>query len=123
MAVGDNKPMSTEPSSTQPSDGEDSEGTIRAVTAVWLIASQIAVMGIGLRMIEGAGPLAGIILLLGLMTGRLGSSGELVSRYAAPVLLITLVGVIGSWTLWAKRRHGWAALVSSLSFLYVAYVF
>ena len=50
-------------------------------------------------------------------------------RMALPVLGLfvgggTVLGVmVGSWKLWARRRHGWAVLVSSLPLLPIALVF
>ena len=36
----------------------------------------------------------------------------------------TVLGIaVGSWKLWARRRHGWAVLVSSLPLLPIALVF
>jgi hypothetical protein len=49
-------------------------------------------------------------------------------RLALPVLGLVVGGgtvlgtVVGSWKLWARRRHGWAVVVSSLPILLIAVV-
>ncbi len=113
--------MSTERPSTAPAvSGRLSPG--RVLAAVWLCLSQaifvaaivvvIVVFSVGFYPFSSTenDPTFGFLSGIGLK-GTLPFLGSVV------VWGVVLGIVVGSWTLWARRRHGLAVLVSSLPLL------
>lgn len=112
--------MSDRPSQAHRTSNRPSPG--RVLVALWLGVSQaiyigvlLLVVGLLWRLSEGFYPFSA---LAGPNFGYFWSEVEI--KASLPVLglvvaVTTLLGImVGSWKLWARRKHGWAVLVSSL---------
>jgi hypothetical protein len=83
--------MSAEPPPTRAPDAAPGSA-IRLATLAWLIMTTFIVFSVGLEMLDGGGLVAGVALLLGLMTGNFGAATDLVAQYAGPPLAIAVGG-------------------------------
>ena len=110
-------PLPASDNSARPSLG-------RVLAAVWLCLSQAILVGsiVLVLVVFSAGffPFASVQNdpTFGPLSG-IGLKGTLPFLGSVVVWGVVLGIVVGSWTLWARRRHGLAALVSSLPLLLV----
>jgi hypothetical protein len=125
--------LSTELPPPQPSG----PGAVRVLTTVWLVISQAVVLGVGLFVWVSAAVLSTGARVVATVAKPGGTpiADAAVEDFVEPILqpfqplmeltgaglMIVLFGVVGSWVLWAHRRHGWASLVSSIPLLNLVY--
>lgn len=116
------RPSPEPPESRPPSLG-------RVLAAIWLVFSQAIFVGVPLAvllfraLLDGAQPFSGLSgdPTFGFLSGiKLKTAIPLL----VPVVVVgTVLGfTVGSWKLWARRKHGWAVLVSSLPVLLFALI-
>jgi hypothetical protein len=106
-------------------DSSGRRSPTRVLAAVWLGVSQAIMVGVLLVVVVGAVGLAEGFSPFSSTAGdpTFGFLSGITLRAAVPFLGLFVGGgvflgiVVGSWKLWARRKHGWAVLVSSLPYL------
>lgn len=101
----------------------------RVLAAIWLVFSQAIFVGVPLAvlifiaLLDGAQPFSGLSgdPTFGFLSGM---KLKTVMPLLIPVVVVgtVLSFIVGSWKLWARRKHGWAVLVSSLPLLLFALI-
>jgi hypothetical protein len=97
----------------------------RVLAALWLGVSQAIVIGVCLIVVVAAVVLSEGVTPFSLTTNdpTFGFLSGITLRASLPLLGLVITGgaitgiVVGSWKLWARGKHGWAVLVSSLPYL------
>jgi uncharacterized membrane protein len=91
-----------------------------------LVISQAIVLSVGFLALVSIWAGANTVAALANAGGTVGEAEAAADGFLQPlmenaafggILLSILFAVVGSWTLWVRRRHGWVVLVSSLPLL------